>query len=82
MTKAIPASLTAIIFVTLACIVGSKMELFEYRSVLDYVQILDPNMNSLSAALPKFHLPAVPFDMANAKDNTAVLIYSCRCWPD
>ncbi len=66
-TKAIPASLTAIVTVTIICIIGGKMDIFHYRSVLDYVKLLDPEMTSLKASLPPFHFPAVPLNFETLK---------------
>ncbi len=67
LTKAIPASLAAIIVVTVVCIAGSKLGYFHYRSVIDYVKLLDPDMTSLKASLPAFHLAEVPFTMETLK---------------
>ncbi len=66
-TKAIPASLTAIIVVTVGAIAAGKFGIFEYRSVIDYVQLLDPELKSLKASLPKFAFPGVPMSMETLK---------------
>ena len=66
-TKAVPASLAAIVAVTIGAIAAGKFGLFEYRSVIGYVQLLDPDLTSLKASLPKFALPQVPMSMETLK---------------
>ena len=67
MTRAIPASLAAIVTVTITAIAAGRYGLFEYRSVIDYVQLLDPELSSLKVAMPAFSIPQVPMTMETLK---------------
>ena len=67
LTKTVPASLVAIITVTLIAIGLSSANLYHCRTVMDFVKMLDPNISSLKGGLPMFHLPAVPFSLETLK---------------
>jgi len=60
-TKAVPASLTAIIVVTLAALGLSHFGIYDARNVMDFVTMNDPTTLSLEGGFPAFHIPAVPF---------------------
>ena len=73
LTKAIPASLTAIIIVSVIAIVLSSTGIHSTRTVIDFVKMLDPNIESLKGGFPKFHFPMVPFNIETLK---VILPYS------
>ena len=60
LTKALPATLVAIISVTLISILLNSNGI-EVRTVLDYVQSNNPTKTSISASLPSFHIPQINF---------------------
>ncbi|MEK9727050.1 MAG: SulP family inorganic anion transporter [Candidatus Margulisiibacteriota bacterium] len=60
LTKAVPATLVAIISVTFAAIFLSKSGLRVYN-VLDFIQYLDPSKTTIQAALPSFIMPIFSF---------------------
>ena len=62
-SKAVPASLVAIIFVTLIAIGLASNDIYHCRTVMDFVKMIDPNISSLKGGLPIFHMPQVPFNM-------------------
>ncbi|MCP3965685.1 MAG: SulP family inorganic anion transporter [Lentisphaerae bacterium] len=67
LTKAMPASLVAIIVVTLIAIGLSSANVYHCRTVIDFVKMLDPNVSTLKGGLPAFHFPQVPFTMETLK---------------
>ena len=67
LTKAIPASLTAIIVVTLISLALASSNIYHCRTVMDFVKMLDPNITTLKAGLPTFHIPQVPFSFETLK---------------
>lgn len=67
LTKTVPASLVAIITVTLIAIGLSSANLYHCRTVMDFVKMLDPSISSLKGGLPMFHLPDVPFSLETLK---------------
>lgn len=73
LTKAVPASLVAIIVVTLIATGLASSNVYHCRTVMDFVKMLDPTITSLKAGLPTFHLPNVPFSLETLK---IVLPYS------
>jgi sulfate permease, SulP family len=73
LTKAVPASLVAIIVVTLIALGLASTNTYHCRTVMDFVKMLDPNITTLKAGLPSFHLPSVPFSLATLK---TILPYS------
>jgi len=67
LTKTVPASLVAIIVVTLIAFGLSAGNFYHCRTVMDFVKMLDPNISSLKGGLPVFHLPKVPFSIETLK---------------
>lgn len=67
LTKAVPATLTGIVFVTLLALLLKKLGIHESRNVLDFVQGMDPSKETIAAGLPSFALPKVPFTWENIK---------------
>ncbi|MDA3852581.1 MAG: SulP family inorganic anion transporter, partial [Spirochaetaceae bacterium] len=63
LTKAVPASLVGIVVATLIAFGLSRADIYHFRSVMDYVKMLDPAISSLKGGLPKFHLPQVPMNL-------------------
>ena len=61
-TKAIPASLVAIIVVTGLSIVLRKMG-FEVYTVLDFIKNMDPTQTTIAASLPHFQIPMISFTL-------------------
>ena len=60
-TKAVPATLVAIIAVTCASL-GLKSHGFEIYTVLDFVKNIDPSKTTIAASLPQFSLPHISWD--------------------
>ncbi len=56
LTKAVPATLAAIIVVTLISL-GLEKSGIHVRTVLDFVQTLDPDKTTIAASLPGFSIP-------------------------
>jgi SulP family sulfate permease len=65
-TKAVPASLAAIVSVTAISMLLRNLG-FEVYTVLDFVRNMDPTKTTISASLPHFALPAVPFSWETLK---------------
>ncbi|MBT5953836.1 SulP family inorganic anion transporter [bacterium] len=65
-TKAIPASLAAIVSVSLISIY-LKNHGFEIYTVIDFVKNMDPTKTTISASFPKFALPNAPFSLETLK---------------
>ncbi len=61
LTKAIPASLVAILAATAISLGLAYLNIYHFRTVIDFVKILDPAIISLKGGLPAFHIPSVPF---------------------
>jgi sulfate permease, SulP family len=59
-TTAVPATLVAIVVVTIISVILGKFG-FEIRTVIDFVQNLDPNITTIAASLPTFQIPNIPF---------------------
>ena len=66
-TKAVPASLVAIIVVTVIAVICDSAGVYSPRSVIDYVQMINPKIQSLQAGFPAFHLPQVPWSLVTLK---------------
>ena len=62
LTKAVPATLMAIITVTLISLGLKKLGIHESRNVLDFVQSMDPSKETIAAGLPSFGVPRIPFN--------------------
>ena len=58
MTKALPATLSAILVVSGLSVYLQSMG-FEIRTVLDFVQTMDPTQTTIATGLPQFHMPSV-----------------------
>jgi len=67
LTKAVPASLVAIATATLISIGLASADIYHFRTVMDFVKMLDPGIASLKGGLPSFHLPEVPFNLETLK---------------
>lgn len=67
LTKAVPATLAAIVTVTLISWALKKAGIHEARTVLDFVQDMDPTKETIAAGLPTFGIPKVAFTLANIK---------------
>lgn len=67
LTKAVPATLAAIVTVTLISVVLKKMGVHESRTVLDFVKDMDPTKETIAAGLPSFAIPKVAFSLDNIK---------------
>jgi SulP family sulfate permease len=67
LTKAVPATLMAIVTVTVLSLLLKKFGLHESRNVLDFVQGMDPTKETIAAGLPTFGIPHVDFSWTNIK---------------
>ena len=67
LTKAVPATLMAIVTVTVISLLLKKFGIHESRNVLDFVQGMDPTKETIAAGFPTFGLPQFPFTWANIK---------------
>ncbi len=65
LTKAIPATLMAIVTVTVLSLLLNKFGIHESRNVLDFVQGMDPTKTTIAASLPSFGIPKMPFTWDN-----------------
>lgn len=65
LTKAIPATLVAIITVTVISYILDKTGTFHARTVLDFVQNDSPGTTTLAASFPKFNINIIPFTWNN-----------------
>ena len=66
-TKAVPASLVAIFVVTGIAILLQIKGVHLSRTVLDFVQMLDPDIETLKGGLPVFHKLQVPWSFETLK---------------
>ena len=66
-TKVIPSTLVAIVCVTLLAAGLSHFEIYQSRTVLDFVRMGAPDTASLEGGLPVFHIPVVPFTFETLK---------------
>jgi len=60
LTRAVPATLVAIVVTTLLAMGSDHAGLFHARTVLDFVRDMDPNKTTIAMSLPRFNLPAIP----------------------
>jgi SulP family sulfate permease len=65
LTKAVPATLMAIVTVTIISLLLKKFGIYESRNVLDFVQGMDSTKETIAAGLPTFGIPKVPFTWDN-----------------
>jgi SulP family sulfate permease len=63
MTKAVPATLTALVVVSLISLALNHFKIVQVRTVLDFVQAKDPTKLTLAASLPHFAIPQIPFTL-------------------
>ena len=66
-TRAVPATLAAIIIVSLLAYTLDAAGIHTSRTVLDFVKDIDPKTTTLSASLPSFAIPNIPFSFATLK---------------
>jgi SulP family sulfate permease len=62
-TKAVPATLTAMVVVSLISLLLNHLGIVKVLTVLDFVQSKDPTKLTLAASLPSFALPQIPFTL-------------------
>ncbi|NQU39376.1 MAG: SulP family inorganic anion transporter [Lentisphaerae bacterium] len=67
LTKAVPETLVAIVTVTVLSVVLAKLGIHESRTVLDFVQGMDPSKTTIAAGFPTFLIPSAPFNWATIK---------------
>ena len=67
LTKAVPATLVAIISITGVSLILKKLGIHEERTVIDFVQNIDPSKTTIAASLPRFQVPVMPLTLANLK---------------
>ena len=67
LTKAVPATLAAIVSVTLIAFFLDRFGIFHSRTVLDFVTDMDPTKTTIAASLPTFGIPHIPFDLESIK---------------
>jgi len=72
-TKAVPASLVSIFVVTGIAVLMQTTGIHHSRTVLDFVQMLDPGIETLKGGLPNFQKIQVPWTLETLK---IVLPYS------
>jgi SulP family sulfate permease len=72
-TKAVPATLTAMVVVSLISLILNHFGIVRVMTVMDFVQSKDPTMITLAAALPHFSVPNIPFSLEAFK---TILPYS------
>ncbi|MBK25719.1 MAG: sodium-independent anion transporter [Halobacteriovorax sp.] len=61
LTKAIPATLAGIVVVSVIGYFLNKIHPGSVRTVLDFVQDMDPSLTTIQAGLPSFAIPQIPF---------------------
>lgn len=62
-TKAVPATLTAMVVVSLIGLVLNHFGIVQVMTVLDFVQAKDPTKMTLAASLPRFAVPLFSFSL-------------------
>jgi len=67
MTKAVPATLMAIVTVTVISLLLKRAGIHEERTVIDFVKNIDPTKTTIAASLPRFQIPTMPLTLANLK---------------
>ena len=67
LTKAVPATLMAIVTLTVISLLLKKFGIHESRTVLDFVQGMDPTKETIAAGFPSFGIPKVPFSWDNIR---------------
>ncbi len=72
LTKALPATLVAIITVTLLAMALSHFDIHHSRTVLDFVRGKDPTQTTIAAGLPSFIMPSLPAGLAGTLKIIAI----------
>ncbi|MCK5676220.1 MAG: SulP family inorganic anion transporter, partial [Verrucomicrobia bacterium] len=67
LTKAVPATLAAILTVTVISFLLDRSGIHHSRTVLDFVKDMDPSKTTIAASLPSFGIPHVPFNWESIK---------------
>jgi len=67
LTKAVPATLAAIVTVTIISYLLDRSGIHHSRTVLDFVKSMDPTKETIKAGLPSFSIPQVAFTWENIK---------------
>ena len=67
LTKAVPATLAAIVTVTVISFLLDHSGIHHSRTVLDFVTDMDPTQTTIAASLPSFGIPHVPFNWESIK---------------
>ncbi|MEN8254392.1 MAG: SulP family inorganic anion transporter, partial [Verrucomicrobiota bacterium] len=67
LTKAVPATLAAIVAVTVVSFLLDRSGIHHSRTVLDFVKDMDPTKTTIAASLPSFGIPHVPFNWESIK---------------
>ncbi len=67
LTKAVPATLAAIVTVTVVSYALDRTGIHHSRTVLDFVKSMDPTKETIKAGLPAFGIPQVGFTWENIK---------------
>ncbi len=62
-TKAVPATLTAMVVVSLIGLILNHFGIVQVMTVLDFVQAKDPTKMTLAASLPRFAVPLFSFSL-------------------
>ncbi len=65
LTKAVPATLVAILSITAISLALKKLGIHEERTVIDFVQSIDPSKTTIAASLPRFQIPIMPLTLEN-----------------
>ncbi|MCP4181311.1 MAG: SulP family inorganic anion transporter [bacterium] len=73
LTTAVPATLAAIITISIISFLLNKFGVVEVKTILDYVREMEPSKLTLAAALPSFSLPDIPYSF---KTLLTILPYS------
>ena len=63
LTKAVPATLVAIVVVSVLGFALNHYDVVHVRTVLDFVKDNNPAVETIAAGLPTFSVPAVPFSL-------------------
>ncbi len=67
LTKAVPATLAAIVTVTVIAYLLDRYGIHHSRTVLDFVKSMDPTKETIKAGFPSFAIPKVAFTWENIK---------------
>jgi SulP family sulfate permease len=62
-TKAVPATLTALVVVSLISLLLNHYDIVKVNTVMDFVQSKDPSKTTLAASMPHFAFPYIPLTL-------------------